>query len=181
MLLSPRVLDRESLLSAVRLAWASRLMATYWPARGRHDLRLAYARVLLETLELPDATAVRVLEWACRLGGSDRDGIADARQAVESTRKRLNADRERLKAALEQRMKEWKRELRAEPQVARLVLRRLLSPIRLHNATERPDFVEWVAEPSVGLLDGLAPPIWLASPGENSDLFRRRGRFARAA
>ena len=73
-------------------------------------------------------------------------------------------DHERLKAALQQRAKEWKRELRAEPQIARMVLRRLVGPIVLHDEAKRPAFVQWEAQPTVGLLDGLAPPNWVASP-----------------
>ena len=73
-------------------------------------------------------------------------------------------DHERLKAALEQRAKDWKRELRAEPRVARLLLRRLVGPIVLHDESDRPEFVKWESQPTIGLLDGLAPPIWMASP-----------------
>jgi hypothetical protein len=73
-------------------------------------------------------------------------------------------DHERLKAALEQRAKEWKRELRSEPRVARLLLRRLVGPIVLHDESERPDFVKWETTPTTGLLDGLTPPFWVASP-----------------
>jgi hypothetical protein len=64
-------------------------------------------------------------------------------------------DHERLKAALEQRAKEWKRELRAEPRIARLLLRRLVGPIVLFDGSERPAFVKWEAQPTVGLLDGF--------------------------
>jgi hypothetical protein len=74
-------------------------------------------------------------------------------------------DQERLRAALEQRAKDWKRDLRKEPKVAWLLLRRLVGPIVLHDESERPDFVKWEAEPKTGLLDGLAAPTLLvASP-----------------
>jgi DNA-binding NarL/FixJ family response regulator len=43
-----------------------------------------------------------------------------------------------------------------EPRVARLVLRRLVSPLTLWDESERPDFVKWEATPKAGLLDGLA-------------------------
>ena len=55
---------------------------------------------------------------------------------------------------------EWKAALRAEPQIARLVLRRLVGPLTLH--TEKPAWlneqrwVKWQATPKVELLDGLA-------------------------
>ena len=55
--------------------------------------------------------------------------------------RRVPPDMARLKAALEQRRKQWKRDLRAAPQVARLVLRRLVSG--LQTAAE-----SWPAEPA---------------------------------
>ena len=71
----------------------------------------------------------------------------------------------KLRAALEQRAKEWKAQLRAEPQIARMVLRRLVGPIVLHDEGARPDFVRWEAEPKTELLAGLATPTLLvASP-----------------
>ena len=73
-------------------------------------------------------------------------------------------DHERLRAALEKRSAEWKRDLRAEPTVARMVLRRLVGPLTLWNEAERPDFVEWKANPKTDLLDGLAPTLDVASP-----------------
>jgi site-specific DNA recombinase len=72
-------------------------------------------------------------------------------------------DHERLRAALERRSTEWKRDLRNEPSVARIVLRRLVGPLTLWNEAERPDFVEWKANPKMDLLDGLAPTLmWRA-------------------
>ncbi len=86
----------------------------------------------------------------------------DARLRIPTVTKR---DQDRLRSALEQRANDWKRELRKEPRVARLVLRRLVGPIVLHDESERPDFVKWEAEPTTGLLDGLAAPTLLvASP-----------------
>ena len=64
---------------------------------------------------------------------------------------------ERLRAALQQRAKQWKRELRGEPTIARIVLRRLVGPLTLWDESERPDFIQWKAEPKTELLDGLAP------------------------
>ena len=57
-------------------------------------------------------------------------------------------DKERLRAALEKRVADWKSELRAEPKIARLVLRRLIGPITLHDESTRPEFVRWVAPKS---------------------------------
>lgn len=47
-------------------------------------------------------------------------------------------------------------DLRAEPKIARMVLRRLVGPLTLWDAEERPDFVKWKIVPTAGLLDGLA-------------------------
>jgi hypothetical protein len=91
LLLPPREIEPDHLVSFTRYYWAARLIAKYWPERGRHDLRLAYARILLGTLGIPDPMALKILEWACRLGGSDAKGIADAANAIRSTRQRLDA------------------------------------------------------------------------------------------
>ena len=48
--------------------------------------------------------------------------------------------------------------LRAEPKAARLVLRRLVGPLRLWDESERPEWIKWEAVPTVELLDGLATP-----------------------
>ncbi len=50
-------------------------------------------------------------------------------------------DREKLRAALEQRTTEWRAALRDEPEVARLLLRRLVGPLTLH-AEPAPPWVE---------------------------------------
>src|SRR5688572_4378958 len=74
-------------------------------------------------------------------------------------------DYERLKAAMEQRAEEWKRELRSEPCTARMLLRRLVGPLVLHDGGDRPAFVDWEAQPTTGLLDGLAPPCEFSDLG----------------
>jgi putative DNA primase/helicase len=51
------------------------------------------------TLGMADDDAIAILEWACRLGGSDANGVADVRQAVDSTRKRLAANEPAVGAA----------------------------------------------------------------------------------
>ena len=73
---------------------------------------------------------------------------------------------ERLRAALEQRAAQWKADLRAEPNLARMVLRRLVAPLTLWEETvesPRPKWIEWKAEPKTDLLDGLAT-LLVASP-----------------
>ncbi len=89
---------------------------------------------------------------------------------------------DRLRAALEQRTASWRADLRAEPRVARLVVRRLLSPLVLWdetapewNVTEEqvewmkadPEFaVRWeAATKPTALLDGLVDAnLLMASP-----------------
>jgi hypothetical protein len=75
------------------------LIGRHWPASGRHALRLAYSRVLLDNLKLSKAVAVKILETACRLGGSDSDGQSDVVGSVESTLARLDTDRPATGAA----------------------------------------------------------------------------------
>jgi site-specific DNA recombinase len=62
---------------------------------------------------------------------------------------------EALRDALNQRASEWKAMLRAEPKVARLMIRRLIGPLELPDDSPRPDFIEGVAEVKPALLDGL--------------------------
>jgi hypothetical protein len=64
---------------------------------------------------------------------------------------------EELRAALMQRTEEWRKTLRETPQVARVLLRRLIGPLVLHDESQRPDFSRAEAEVKAGLLDGLVP------------------------
>lgn len=64
---------------------------------------------------------------------------------------------EELRAALLQRAEDWRKTLRTEPQVARVLLRRLIGPLVLTDASEMPDFIRADAEVKPGLLDGLTP------------------------
>jgi hypothetical protein len=66
-------------------------------------------------------------------------------------------DHGRLKAALEQRAEQWKAELRAEPHIARIVLRKLVGPLTLWDESERPEWIRWKATPTTELLAGLGP------------------------
>jgi site-specific DNA recombinase len=103
----------------------------------------------------PDAIAPRILE--------NRAAIARLEGKLHIPRvPRL--DKQRLRAALEQRAEEWKAQLRAEPAIARMVLRKLVGPIYLWDERERPDFVKYETAPKTELLDGLAPTLLLASP-----------------
>ena len=72
---------------------------------------------------------------------------------------------EHLRAALEQRAAEWRATLRAEPIVARRLLRRLVGPLTLWDASE-PDaaWIDWETTLTPALLEGLAPIQVVASP-----------------
>ena len=76
--------------------------------------------------------------------------IQDKEAAIRKLEGRIRKPRlprlehHRLKAALEQRAAAWKAELRAEPKVARMLLRRLVGPITLWDAsTPGAAWVEW--------------------------------------
>ena len=79
--------------------------------------------------------------------------------------RRAAPDVERLREALQQRAARWKADLRAEPKVARLLLRRLVGPLTLWDATE-PDaaWIEWETSVRPAMLEGLAAIQVLASP-----------------
>ena len=67
---------------------------------------------------------------------------------------------EKLREALHQRAEEWKADLRAEPKVARLLLRRLVGSLTLWDAAEpAAEWDEWVASLTPALLEGLAHPV----------------------
>ena len=73
-------------------------------------------------------------------------------------------DHTALRAALLQRADDWRAKLRAEPRVARQLVRGLMGPWVLHDDATRPDFIpRWQAETKPnGLFDGLYN--WMASP-----------------
>ena len=64
--------------------------------------------------------------------------IREREREIRNLDARLRAPRrapnvERVRAALEQRVATWKTLLRAEPKIARLMLRRLIGPLMLHD------------------------------------------------
>jgi DNA invertase Pin-like site-specific DNA recombinase len=96
--------------------------------------------------------------------------------------KPVNVNKAQLRAALEQRIAEWREVLRGEPHVARLLLRRLIGPITLWTDEPQPAVPEWL-EQYVGLPEHLRPrrPIhWsqipgaIPSPGEDEPRVRWR-------
>ena len=71
---------------------------------------------------------------------------------------------EKLRDALNQRADRWKAELRTEPQVARMLLRRLVGPLTLWDAAEAE--VQWETQIRPAILDGLAPiQVGTSPPG----------------
>ncbi len=72
---------------------------------------------------------------------------------------------EKLRAALEQRAAEWRATLRAEPTVARRLLRRLIGPLEMWDpVVPSAEWTEWEALLTPALLEGLAPIQVVASP-----------------
>jgi hypothetical protein len=90
LLQAPMHVGLEDLLLFARCYWAARLLGEHWPTHGRrHDMRMACAGLLLKTLSVPELFAVKALEWASRLGGSDTKGIRDAFTSIQTTKRCL--------------------------------------------------------------------------------------------
>ena len=93
-------------------------------------------------------------------------------------------DLARLRAALEHRTEEWNRDLRAEPTVARLLLRRLIGPLEMHDESTRPDwipYVRWEAPTTPEhLVDGLVQ-LGASPTGSDTLCTVERARFVPAA
>lgn len=94
----------------------------------------------------------------------------------------VNVNKAQLRAALEQRIAEWREVLRGEPRVARLLIRRLIGPITLWTDEPQPAVPEWL-EQYVGLPEHLRPrrpmhwsqiPGGIPSPGEDEPRVRWR-------
>jgi hypothetical protein len=65
-----------------------------------------------------------------------------------------------LRVALTERTAAWTRDLRREPAVSRILLRRLVTPLTLWNAAEPgAEWIQWEADLTPGLLDGLTPGL----------------------
>lgn len=68
-------------------------------------------------------------------------------------------DIDKLRRALLDRAEGWREELRAEPKIARLVLRRLVGPLTLWDQSDRPEWCQWEASAKIGILDGLVSSV----------------------
>jgi len=78
---------------------------------------------------------------------------------------------------------QWQANLRSEPKVARLLLRRLVGPLTLGEPCRQQKWIEWEASVTPALLEGLVTAIHhLTSPRGTSNMYSPlRGRFARVA
>ncbi len=97
--------------------------------------------------------------------------IRDHHAAIAKLDVRLRAPRpaqpkvKELRAALEHRAATWRETLRAEPRVARMLLRRLIGPLEMWDpAVPCEEWTEWEASLTPALLEGLAPIQGVASP-----------------
>ena len=75
---------------------------------------------------------------------------------------------EELRTALLQRAEDWRKTLRCDPEMARVLLRRLIGPLVLHDESTMPDFIKADAEVQTGLLGGLAPHSGVVVQGNHS-------------
>jgi hypothetical protein len=115
--------------------------------------------------------------------------IRDDHAAIAKIDARLRMPRfvqprvDELRAALEQRSAEWRQTLRSEPVVARLLLRRLITPLEMWDPAAPSDgWMEWEASSTPALLEGLGTYTGMASPGGSAKVDTRiRGRLRRAA
>ena len=145
-----------------------------------------------------EAERTRLREEVARLIGSiaagvPADSVAPAIKSREAEIAKLDVrlrqprqvpvDLERLRLAVNERAEEWRQTLRAEPKVARVLLRRLVEPLTLWNPEiAQAKFIEWATSTNPALLEGLVPIQVMASPRQNSDLYKQvRGRFPLAA
>src|SRR5262245_46465170 len=94
---------------------------------------------LLNTPEVADAIARGMAERAVI---REREAQSAKLDVKLRTPRREPPNIERLREALEQRATEWRATLRSEPKVARLLIRRLIAPLELYEASEMPDFIK---------------------------------------
>ena len=85
---SPAVVAADTLRAAVRNVAVAALLAQHWPARGRHEVRLALGG-LLHGAGVGEAEAIKLIETAATLGGSDATGVRDVERAVRDSYAKL--------------------------------------------------------------------------------------------
>ena len=88
----------------------------------------------------------------------------------------------KLRDALNKRAEEWRKTLREEPKVARVLLRRIVGPLTMWDPDDHAAFVEWETSVTPAILEGLAPPIQVdSSPRGPGRLYTLRGATQRLA
>src|SRR5688500_2797719 len=88
----------------------------------------------------------------------------------------------KLREALEQRAAEWRETHRDEPIVARRLLRRLVGPLTLWDASEpEAAWIDWETVLTPALLEGLAPIQVVASPTGMEYIYTLVGSALKAA
>lgn len=124
-------------------------------------------RLQSEISNLVDSLALGIKSETIAPKILQREKQLDAIEAKLRIPRPSRPDIDKLRGALLDRADGWREELRAEPKVARLVLRRLVGPLMLWNEAERPEWCKWEASAKVGILDGLVPSVLVASPTPN--------------
>ena len=120
-------------------------------------------RLRTEVNRLVDAIAKGVARDTVAADIREREAEIAKLDAKLRTPRRVPLDVVKLRAALTLRAGQWKRDLRAEPKVARMLLRRLVGPLTLWQDEPVPAWVKWEAESRPeSLLDGLVHDM--ASP-----------------
>lgn len=82
-----------------------------------------------------------------------REAEVNQLEARLRTPRPVRPDIDKLREALTLRADEWKMTLRQEPKVGRLILRRLVEPLTLHDESERPEWIKWDASVRTDLLE----------------------------
>ena len=114
----------------------------------------------------------------------ERERELGAINLQRQTPRRVPTDLDALRTALTLRATEWRDTPRSEPQIARLLLGRLIGPLTLWNSVEPSDeWVQWEANTMTELLAGLVPPssIHLVASPTGLDPFRVNGFVVRRA
>ena len=123
----------------------------------------------------------RLVTLAAQGVGSDSVGSAIREREGQIARievklkqpRRVAPNIEALREALTQRAAEWRETLRAEPKVARLLLRKLIGPLELVDESQNPNFVDADTDIKPALLEGLQRVEKMASPTGSARLWTK--------
>ena len=122
----------------------------------------SHQRLVCRAFERPTAGAA-----VCIAAGVPADTVAPAIREREREIAKLDAklrgprpgrpNIDKLREALTLRAAEWRKTLREEPKVARVLLRRLVVPLTLVDPEDFKAFIEWETSLTPAILEGLAP------------------------